>query len=92
MPYSSSQNWTVIFQGDNDTATYVVRGLVVGLAIISVVLRFYTRAFTKAGLWWDDWMILVAVLATVLTVIPLIWGMLDARILERHLRIVSRVG
>ena len=56
------------------TATFAVGGLVVALAILSVALRFYTRLITKAGLWWDDWFALAAVLAAVLTAVPLIWG------------------
>ena len=66
---------TADLERGNGTATYAVGGLIVGLAIISVVLRFYTRAITKAELWWDDWLILASVLATVLTAILLIWGM-----------------
>ena len=64
---------------DDGTA---VEGLVVGLAIVSVVLRFYTRSITKVGLWWDDWLILASVLATVLTAILLIWGMPRPSLLE----------
>ena len=30
------------------------------LAISSVALRFLARKLSGAGLWWDDWMILAA--------------------------------
>jgi hypothetical protein len=30
------------------------------LAAGAVVLRFLTRIQTKAGLWWDDWAVLIA--------------------------------
>ena len=60
-------------RGD-EAATDAVEGLVIGLAILSVAFRFYTRTITKASLWWDDWLILASVLATVLTAILLIWG------------------
>ena len=40
---------------------------VVALAAISVGLRFWTRIFTRLGLWWDDWLILAAVFTIVVT-------------------------
>ena len=72
-----------IWSGDG-AATYAVEGLVIGLAIVSVAFRFYARTFTKAGLWWDNWLILASVLTTVLTVILLIWGMPRLRLVELH--------
>ncbi|ORY00289.1 hypothetical protein BCR34DRAFT_546930 [Clohesyomyces aquaticus] len=59
--------------GESDT-TLAVSGLIIVLAVISCALRFYTRIFTKSGLKSDDWFILVAVLATLLTAALLLWG------------------
>ncbi|KAI0874625.1 hypothetical protein GGS24DRAFT_489834 [Hypoxylon argillaceum] len=59
--------------GDDD-ATLGVSGLVIGLAVISVALRFYTRIFTRQGLRWDDWFIMAAVIATLATAALLLWG------------------
>ena len=30
------------------------------LAAVAVVLRFLVRIMTKASLWWDDWVVLMA--------------------------------
>ncbi|KAI1378135.1 hypothetical protein F4677DRAFT_414503 [Hypoxylon crocopeplum] len=60
-------------QGEDDT-TIGVSGLVIGLAVVSVALRFYTRIFTRQGLGADDWLILVAVIATLGTAALLLWG------------------
>ena len=30
------------------------------LAAVAVVLRFLVRTMTKASLWWDDWVVLTA--------------------------------
>lgn len=30
------------------------------VSTLSVILRFVARALSKAGLWWDDWCILAA--------------------------------
>lgn len=62
---------------DGGNATLGVSGLVIVLAVISVGLRFYTRVFTRAGLWWDDWLILAAVVAILATAALLLWGSLD---------------
>lgn len=59
---------------EDQTATLVVGGLVVILAIITVILRCYTRISTKVGLWWDDFLIVFAVLVTITTAAILIWG------------------
>ncbi|MCJ1325120.1 hypothetical protein MMC10_001782 [Thelotrema lepadinum] len=60
--------------GDEQTATVAVGALIIVLAIITVVLRFYTRITTRVGLGWDDWLILVAVVFTLLTAVLLVWG------------------
>ncbi|KAI0816494.1 hypothetical protein GGR55DRAFT_686048 [Xylaria sp. FL0064] len=55
-------------------ATLGVSGLVIVLAVISVILRFYTRIFTRQGLKLDNWLILAAVIATLATTALLLWG------------------
>ena len=75
MNTSTSNELILSSMSGDETATIVVGGIVVGLAIISVALRFHARAITKAGLSWDDWLILVAVLAAVLSTVLFIWGM-----------------
>ncbi|KAF2107987.1 hypothetical protein BDV96DRAFT_672450 [Lophiotrema nucula] len=55
-------------------STLAVSGLVIGLAVVSCALRFYTRLFTKSGLASDDWLILAAVIATLATAAMLLWG------------------
>lgn len=61
----------------NEDATMAVSALVIVLAVLSVALRFYTRIFTRAGLGADDWLIMSAVVATLLTAALLLWGMND---------------
>ena len=56
------------------TSTIVIEGLIIALAVVFVVLRFYVRITTKAGLGWDDWLILAAVVATLITAIILLVG------------------
>ncbi|KAI0841670.1 hypothetical protein F5Y06DRAFT_196621 [Hypoxylon sp. FL0890] len=58
----------------NENATMGVEALVIVLAVISAALRFYTRIFTRGGLKVDDWLILAAVVATLLTAMLLLWG------------------
>ncbi|KAK3936346.1 hypothetical protein QBC46DRAFT_395292 [Diplogelasinospora grovesii] len=60
--------------GDGGDATIGVSGAVIALAVVSVALRFYTRIFTRQGLKWDDWLIFVAVVATLATAVLLLWG------------------
>ena len=62
-------------QSGDSSATHVIQGFIVGLVIISVVLRLYTRIITKANLWWDNYLIFTAVFTLVLTGILGIWGM-----------------
>ena len=73
---ASSMSDSVNSSPPDNTGGYVLESVAVVLAIVFAVLRFYVRAVTKAGLWWDDWLILVAVLATVLNGILSFWGML----------------
>lgn len=58
------------------TATVVASGIVTGLATLCVALRFFTRMRTKVGIAWDDWWILVGLLATLLCSALLLWGAL----------------
>jgi hypothetical protein len=60
--------------GSEQNATLGVSGVVIGFAVVSVALRFYTRIFTKAGLKADDWFIMAAVIATLTTAALLLWG------------------
>ncbi|KAI0531613.1 hypothetical protein GGR58DRAFT_493084 [Xylaria digitata] len=53
--------------GSDGDATLGVSGLVITLAVMFVALRFYTRIFTRQGLRWDDWLILIAVITTLVT-------------------------
>ena len=74
---SNSTNTPSILPNNNatsNTATTVVSGIVIVLAVVFVALRFYVRIFTRAGLKWDDWLILFAVVSTVLTAVLLLWG------------------
>lgn len=65
--------------GDTDSGvdvTTAVGAPVAVLALIAVVLRFWTRYFTRAGFRWDDWMILVALLGTIGTDAMVLAGLL----------------
>ncbi|KAI1262867.1 hypothetical protein F5Y18DRAFT_396519 [Xylariaceae sp. FL1019] len=55
------------FDESNESATTIVGAIVAVIAAISVVLRFYTRHMTTAGLGSDDWLILLALIATIAT-------------------------
>ncbi|KAI0108796.1 hypothetical protein F4776DRAFT_657370 [Hypoxylon sp. NC0597] len=54
--------------------TMVVSAVVIVLAIACVGLRFYTRVFTKAGLGYDDWLILIGVAMTMVLMVLLLSG------------------
>ncbi|OTB03208.1 hypothetical protein M426DRAFT_321996 [Hypoxylon sp. CI-4A] len=65
--------------GDSDSngghdATWGITGLVIALAFVSVVLRFYTRIFTRAGLQADDWLILAALAASLAVGVLVVLG------------------
>ncbi|GAW10787.1 hypothetical protein ANO14919_001220 [Xylariales sp. No.14919] len=55
-------------------ATLAVSGFVIALAVISVGLRFYARVYTRQGLRADDWLILAAVVTTIVNSALLLWG------------------
>ena len=50
--------------GNRGPAIDAVQVLMIVLATSAVVLRFIARRMTAAGLWWDDWMILAALVWT----------------------------
>ncbi|KAL9096697.1 MAG: hypothetical protein Q9165_001185 [Trypethelium subeluteriae] len=56
------------------TSTIALSGLVIALAILFVALRFYIRISTKAGLGWDDFLLLAAVASTILTAVLVLWA------------------
>ncbi|KAI1084186.1 hypothetical protein F5B20DRAFT_523998 [Whalleya microplaca] len=60
--------------GGDSIATTVVSCVVIGLAVIYIALRFYTRFYTTAGFSWNDWFILIALLSTILAVVLLLWA------------------
>jgi len=59
---------------EDSTATLVVSGIVTGLGIICVALRFLVRIRMKVHLGWDDWWCLISMLATLLSGALLIAG------------------
>jgi uncharacterized membrane protein len=69
--------------GDDGNTTTAVGVLVIVLAVIAVALRYYTRYSTKAGLKWDDWLIMIALLATIATDILVLIG-LSAVLVTTH--------
>ena len=80
-------NITALPAGDNESnSTITVEGFIIALAVVSVALRFYVRISSKAGLWWDDWLIFVSVVATVITAILLLVGMSMANSASSHMR------
>lgn len=58
-----------------NNATTIAGAAVAVLAAICVGLRFYTRHWTGAGYRWDDWLILIALSATIATDALVLWGM-----------------
>lgn len=57
-----------------DVPTHGLRGpgftssaVLIALAILSIILRFYIRIFTRAGLGIDDWFLMIAVVTEVMT-------------------------
>jgi len=37
-----------------------VSAVLIAISTIAVILRFISRMVSKAGLWWDDWLIVAA--------------------------------
>lgn len=62
--------------GDGGGGDLAVEAVVIVIALLSCVLRFYSRLSFKLGLWWDDWMILVAAITTLATAALLLAGIL----------------
>ena len=50
----------------NDDAATVADAVLIALDIVTVACRFYSSWFTKVGFGWDDWTILLALLAGIL--------------------------
>lgn len=74
---------------ENQTATLAVSGMIIVLAIITVILRFYVRFVTRAGIGWDDYMILLAGIVTLVTAALLVWGMFPSLTLFSRRRIMG---
>ncbi|KAI1359175.1 hypothetical protein F5Y08DRAFT_320150 [Xylaria arbuscula] len=49
--------------------TLIVALLLIGLGIISVALRFYTRVFSRQGVKWDDCLLLLALIAGIAVIV-----------------------
>ncbi|KAI2466956.1 hypothetical protein F4781DRAFT_333180 [Annulohypoxylon bovei var. microspora] len=60
--------------GGSVTTTMAISGVVIVLAIVFVGLRFYIRVFTRAGLGYDDWLILLGVVTILVTMVLLLVG------------------
>lgn len=57
-----------------ETTNTAVGAVMAVLAIIAVVARFYVRSNRKAGLKWDDWLIMVSLSTMIPTDIIAIIG------------------
>lgn len=51
-------------KAQSDTTT-AVSAAMIGISVIAVAMRFYTRYCLKTGLWWDDWLALAALVSAV---------------------------
>jgi hypothetical protein len=69
-----SDSSSVVHDNGDATVTTGVSGAVIGLAVVSVALRFYSRYYVKAALRWDDWLILISLVSTILTGVLVLWG------------------
>lgn len=58
----------------DETTNTAVGAVMAVLSIIAVVARFYVRINKKAGLKWDDWLIVVSLLTMIGTDIVAICG------------------
>lgn len=74
---------------DDQTATLVISGMVIVIAVISVILRLYVRIYTRVGIGWDDGFIIAAVVITVCTAIILLWGMISSFLGEKSLILMT---
>ncbi|KAI1125669.1 hypothetical protein F5Y10DRAFT_225845 [Nemania abortiva] len=59
---------------DNADSTTGVGAAIAALAIITVALRFYARYKTRAGLRWDDWLILASLSFVIATDILVVYA------------------
>ncbi|KAI1207916.1 uncharacterized protein F4807DRAFT_452706 [Annulohypoxylon truncatum] len=60
--------------GGSATTITAICAVAIVLAIIFVGLRFYIRVFTRAGLGYDDWLILLGVVTALITMVLLLVG------------------
>ncbi|MCJ1458323.1 hypothetical protein MMC28_008694 [Mycoblastus sanguinarius] len=60
--------------GETPGKMYALATVLTLLALVTIILRFYARNLKKAGLWWDDYMILPAMLFTIGTAICMFVG------------------
>lgn len=51
-------------KAQSDTTT-AVSAAMIGISVLAVAMRFYTRYCMKTGLWWDDWLALAALVSAV---------------------------
>ncbi|KAL8645936.1 MAG: hypothetical protein Q9210_006433, partial [Variospora velana] len=63
---------------NEEDATTVAGAILIVLDIVTVACRFYSRRITKVGFGWDDWTILIAMLAGILPGTLGIWGVSSA--------------
>ena len=42
-----------------------VAAVLITISTIAVILRFVSRLVSQAGFWWDDWMILAALVGSI---------------------------
>ncbi|KAI1115974.1 hypothetical protein F5Y14DRAFT_449467 [Nemania sp. NC0429] len=61
----------VEFDDSIQDTTTIVGAIVIVIAVTCVALRFYTRRITRAGLGWDDWLVLLALVITIVSAILL---------------------
>ncbi len=60
---------------DQDEVTTVVGTIVAIVALLAVILRFYSRHTTRAAYGWDDWLVLIALLAIIATDVLVVVGL-----------------
>ena len=50
---------------DTPTTMYGIAVSMTMLALGAILLRFYARYIMKAGYWWDDWMMIPAMVRSI---------------------------
>lgn len=61
--------------GDRGPAINAVQVLMIILATTSVIMRFIARRMSAAGLWWDDWVILGALVWVESWTLIIMWAL-----------------